>query len=72
MTGNLEGLDLFLWNEDCVSLCPEEIESFSLKGLSLGTFLEKGVPRKKIVCSFTELTVRKTADRMYRTVFLTN
>lgn len=71
MTGNLEGLDLFLWNEDCVSLCPEEIESFSLKGLSLGTFLEKGVPRKKIVCSSAELTVRKAADRMYRTVFLT-
>lgn len=71
MTGNLERLDLFLWNEDCVSLFAEEIESLRFEGLNLGTFLEKGVPRKKIACSSAELIVREAADRMYRTVFLT-
>ena len=71
MSRNIIRVDLVFWDEDTLTLYPEELEQCLFTGLRIEDIRERGESCRVLTCDSFLLAVNAKADRMYRTMYLT-
>lgn len=71
MSRNIISVDLIFWDEDTLTLYPEELEQCLFTGLRIAEFRKREKICRVLTCDSFLLAVNAKADRMYRTMYLT-
>lgn len=71
MSRNIIRVDLIFWDEDTLTLYPEELEQCLFTGLRIAEFRKREKICRVLTCDSFLLAVNAKADRMYRTMYLT-